>query len=44
MADTNMNSLINKFDKLTNSVTEYIDMLMISEISLATNFDIIYII
>ena len=31
MAHININSLRNKFDMLTKSVTEYIDILMISE-------------
>ena len=31
MAHININSLRNKFDILTNSVSEYIDVLMISE-------------
>ena len=31
MAHVNVNSLRNKFDMVTNSVTEYVDMPMISE-------------
>ena len=38
MAHTNINSLRNKFDMLTNSVTEYIDILMISEFKLDNTF------
>ena len=38
MAHFNINSLRNKFDKLTNSVSEYIDMLMISETKLHDTF------
>ena len=34
MAHININSLRNKFDMLTNSFTEYIDILMISETKL----------
>ena len=33
-----INSLRNKFDILTNSVTQYIDILMISETKLADTF------
>ena len=43
MAHTNINYLRNKFDMLTNSVTEYIDKLMISETKL-THFRMPYII
>ena len=38
VAHTNINSLRNKFDMLTNSVTEYIDILMISETKLGSTF------
>ena len=38
MAHININSLRNKFDMLTNSVTEYIDILMISETKLDNTF------
>ena len=38
MAHINLNSLRNKFDVLTNSVFEYIDILMISEIKLDDTF------
>ena len=38
MAHINLNSLRNKFDVLTNSVSEYIDILMISEIKLDDTF------
>ena len=38
MAHININSLRNKFDMLTNSITEYIDMLMISENKLGDTF------
>ena len=38
MAHTNINYLRNKFDILTNSVTEYIDKLMISETKLDDTF------
>ena len=38
MAHTNINYLRNKFDMLTNSVTEYIDKLMISETKLDDTF------
>ena len=38
MDHININSLRNKFDILTNSVTEYIDILMISETKLADTF------
>ena len=38
MAHINLNSLRNKFDMLTNSVTEYIDILMISETKLDNTF------
>ena len=34
----NINSLRNKFDMLTNSVSEYIDILMISETKLDDTF------
>ena len=34
MAHVNINFLRNKFDMLTNSVTEYIDILMITETKL----------
>ena len=43
MAHININSLRNKFDELTNSVSEYIDILMISETKL-THFRMLYII
>ena len=38
MAHININSLRNKFDMLTNSVSEYIDILMISETKLDDTF------
>ena len=38
MAHKDINSLRNKFDMLTNSVSEYIDMLMISETKLDDTF------
>ena len=38
MAHININSLSNKFDMITNSVTEYIDILMISETKLDNTF------
>ena len=38
MAHTNINYLRNKFDLLTNGVTEYIDKLMISETKLDDTF------
>ena len=38
MAHINLNSLRNKFDVLTNSVPEYIDILMISETKLDDTF------
>ena len=38
MAHININSLRNKFDMLTNSVSEYIDILMISETKLEDTF------
>ena len=38
MAHANINYLRNKFDMLTNSVTEYIDKLMISETKLDDTF------
>ena len=38
MAHINISSLRNKFDMLTNSVSEYIDILMISEIKLGDTF------
>ena len=38
MADININSLRNKFDMLTNSVTDYIDIIMISETKLDGTF------
>ena len=38
MAHVNINSLRNKYDTLTNSVTEYIDILMISETKLDSTF------
>ena len=38
MAHININSLWNKFDMLTNSATEYIDILMISETKLDDTF------
>ena len=38
MAHININSLRNKFDMLTNSVTEYIDIPMISETKLDSTF------
>ena len=38
MTHININSLRNKFDMLTNSVSEYIDILMISEIKLDDTF------
>ena len=38
MAHININSLRNKFDILTNSVSEYIDILMISETKLDNTF------
>ena len=38
MAHISINSLRNKFDTLTNSVTEYIDILMISETKLDDTF------
>ena len=38
MAHININSLRNKFDMLTNSLTEYIDILMISETKLDNTF------
>ena len=38
MAHININSLRNKFDMLTNSVSEYIDILMISETKLDGTF------
>ena len=44
MAHININSLRNKFDILTNSVSEYIDILMISEPNLTTYFRTLYII
>ena len=44
MAHININSLRNKFHMLTKSVSEYIDILIISEISLATHFHMHYII
>ena len=44
MTHININSLRNKFDMLTNCVTEYIDILMISETKLASTFPMFYII
>ena len=44
MAHINKNSLRNKFDMLTNGVTGYIDILMISETKLMTHFGMLYII
>ena len=38
MAHLNVNYLRNKFDMLTNSVTEYIDILMISKTKLVNRF------
>ena len=38
MAHININSLRNKFDMLTNNVTEFIDILMISETKLDITF------
>ena len=38
MAHININSLRNKFAMLTNSATEYIDILMISETKLDNTF------
>ena len=38
MAHINTNSLKDKFDMLTNTVTEYIDILMISETKLDDTF------
>ena len=38
MVHININSLSNKFDMLTNSVTEYIDILMIFETKLDDTF------
>ena len=38
MTHVNINSLRNKFDMLTNSVAEYIDILMIFEIKLDDTF------
>ena len=38
MAHININSLRDKFDMLTNNVTEYIDILMISETKLDDTF------
>ena len=38
MAHININSLRNKFDMLTNSVTGYIDILMISETKIGNTF------
>ena len=38
MAHININSLRNKFDMFTNSVSEYIDILMISETKLDDTF------
>ena len=38
MTQININSLRNKFDMLTNGVTEYIDILMISETKLDDTF------
>ena len=42
MAHININSLRNKFDMLTNSVTEYIDILMISETKLGNTYPYAY--
>ena len=44
MAHININSLRNKFDMLTNSVSEYIDILMILKLNLTTYFRTLYII
>ena len=44
MAHVNINSLRNKFHMFTKSVSEYIHILIISEISLATHFHMLYII
>ena len=38
LAHININSLRNKFDIITNSVTEYVDILMISETKLDDTF------
>ena len=38
IAHININYLENKFDMITNSVTEYIDILMISETKLEETF------
>ena len=38
IAHININYLENKFDMITNSVTEYIDILMISETKLQETF------
>ena len=44
MAHMNISSLWNKFDMLTNSVSQYIDILMISETKLDDTFRTLYII